>query len=66
MTYSDHFQLADDYLAHLDKTMGSISDPFILSRYTGFLAVSAVTVYELGIKTIFIPDFAIGITALLQ
>jgi hypothetical protein len=53
MTYSDHFRLADDYLAHIDPVISSIADPFIQSRYTGFLAVSAVTVYELAIKNIF-------------
>jgi hypothetical protein len=57
MPYSEHFQLADDYIRHLDSTIGAISDPFIQSRYTGFLAVSAVTVYELAIKTIFV-DFS--------
>lgn len=57
MSYITHFQLADDYIRHLDTMMGSISDPFIKSRYTGFLAVSAVTVYELAIKAIFI-EFA--------
>lgn len=59
MLYTDHFQLADDYIAHLDTVLGSISDPFVKSRHTGFLAVSAVTVYELAIKTIFC-DFARG------
>lgn len=57
MAYIDHFRLADDYIVHLDPVMASIADPFIQSRYTGFLAVSAVTVYELAIKTIFI-EFA--------
>lgn len=57
MSYLDHFQLADDYIAHLDTVMDSIADPFIKSRYTGFLAVTAVTVYELAIKSIFV-DFA--------
>jgi hypothetical protein len=57
MPYVDQFQLADDYLAHLDAVIVQITDPFIKSRYTGFLAVSAVTVYELAIKSIFI-DFA--------
>ena len=57
MSYIDHFQLADDYITHIDPTIRSITDPFILSRYTGFLSDSAVTVYELAIKTIFI-DFA--------
>ena len=57
MSYTTHFQLADDYIKHLDTMMISISDPFIKSRYVGFLAVSAVTVYELAIKTIFV-EFA--------
>lgn len=57
MPYIDYFQLADDYVTHLDATIANIGDPFIQSRHTGFLAVSAVTVYELAIKTIFI-EFA--------
>lgn len=57
MSYTDHFRLADDYVAHLDVVIGTISDPFIKSRYSGFLAVSAVTVYELAIKNVFI-EFA--------
>lgn len=57
MAYSDHFQLVDDYIRHLDTLMGAISDPFLKSRYVGFIAVSAVTVYELAIKSIFI-EFA--------
>lgn len=52
--YSDRFALADDYIAHLDGMMASIADPFIQSRYLGFIAISAVTVYELAIKDIFI------------
>ena len=57
MSYVDHFLLADDYITHIDPTISTISNPFIVSRYTGFLSVSAVTVYELAIKTIFV-DFA--------
>ena len=57
VAYYDHFNLADDYINHLDTLMGSISDPFVKSRYTGFVAISAVTVYELAIKTIFL-EFA--------
>ena len=59
MPYSDHFRLADDYIAHLDVVLGSITDPVFQSRHTGFLAVSAVTVYELAVKTIF-REFARG------
>lgn len=53
MPYTDHFKLTDDLIQHLDIVFGALNDPFIESRYTGFLAVSAVTVYELAIKTIF-------------
>ncbi|MBF0105311.1 MAG: hypothetical protein HQM16_08295 [Deltaproteobacteria bacterium] len=34
-----------------------LNDAFIVSRYTGFLTISAVTVFELALKTIFC-DFA--------
>jgi len=54
MAYQDHFRLADEYILHLDAVMNSIPDPFIKSRYVGFVAVSAVTAYELAIKEIFI------------
>ena len=57
MAYSDYFRLADDLIHHLNGVMGGISDPFIQSRYVGFVAVSASTVYELAIKDIFI-EFA--------
>lgn len=57
MTYSDHFRLTDDLIAHLDQVFATTRDPFIQSRYTGFLAVSAVTVFELALKSVFC-DFA--------
>jgi len=53
MAYCDHFKLADDMIDHLDNVIGGIKDPFITSRYVGFVAVAAVTVYELAIKEIF-------------
>lgn len=53
MAYHDHFKLTDDVIAHLDTVVGGIHDPFIASRYVGFVAVAAVTVYELAIKDIF-------------
>lgn len=59
MPYDEHFRLADDYISHLDAVISGIADPFIKSQYTGFLAVSAVTVYELALKTIFF-EFAQG------
>ena len=57
MAYQDHFKLADDMVVHLNLVTSGIADPFISSRYIGFVAVSAVTVYELAIKEIFC-DFA--------
>jgi hypothetical protein len=57
MPYSDHFKLTDDLIQHLDPILAGLNDPFIESRYTGFLSVSSVTVLELAMKTIFM-DFA--------
>ena len=53
MAYSDHFKLADDFIAHLDTALMGVADAFLVSRYVGFVAVSAATVYELAIKEIF-------------
>ena len=55
--YSDYFKLNDDLIQHLDSVLNSLNDPFIESRYTGFLAVSSDTVLELGLKAIFM-DFS--------
>ena len=54
MSYKDRFELADQFVDHLDATIPKIQDAFIASRYVGFVAVSAVTVYEQAIKDIFI------------
>lgn len=53
MPYSSHFKLADDMIFHLDSIINGVADSFIASRYVGFVAVAAVTVYELAIKDIF-------------
>lgn len=53
MPFTDHFRLTDDLVNHLDPILAGLNDPFIESRYTGFLAVSSVTVLELAMKTIF-------------
>lgn len=53
MAYTDRFQLVEDYLAHLDPLMAGIADPFIQSRYLGFITTAAVTAYELAVKDIF-------------
>lgn len=57
MPYTDHFRLTDDLIQHLDPILDGLNDSFIESRYTGFLAVSSVTVLELSMKTVFL-EFA--------
>ena len=57
MPYDEHFILADNFLGHLDGVISGIQDDELKSRYTGFVAVTSVTVYELAIKQIFF-DFA--------
>lgn len=57
MSYLEHFKLADDLIDQLDSMLVVQPDPLVQARYAGFLAVSAVTVYELAIKRIF-RDFA--------
>ena len=57
MAYKDHFKIADEMIEHLNLTISEISDPFIASRYIGFVSVASVTVYELAIKEIF-TEFA--------
>jgi hypothetical protein len=52
MSFEDRFLLADSFLTHMDPIMGGIGDDFIRSRYSGFLAVAAVTAYELALKDI--------------
>jgi RiboL-PSP-HEPN len=52
VAYADHFKLADNLIAHLTPAVAGIADPFIASRYSGFVAVTAVTVYELAVKEI--------------
>jgi hypothetical protein len=57
MTYSNHFTLADNCIAHLKGVVPGIADPGLRSQYVGFASVVAVTVFELAIKEILI-DFA--------
>jgi len=49
-----HFGLADVYIGYLRTNLAVTADPFIASRDVGFVAVSAVTVYELAVKDVFI------------
>lgn len=53
MPYVNHFRHADDVIVHLDTVVPAIADPLLVAKYSGFVAVAAVTVYELAIKEIF-------------
>jgi hypothetical protein len=55
--YEDRFLAADQYVQHLDAFVPTIQDPLLISRYAGFLAVTAVTVFELAFKDI-VYEFA--------
>ncbi len=52
MDFEQHFQIADDYIEHVDQNIAGLKDGFIQSRYLGFTIVSAVTVYEIAAKDI--------------
>jgi len=57
MAYTDRFIYTDKLVNHLGTIVNTITDSEIKVSYAGFLSVSAVTVYELAIKDIFI-EFA--------
>lgn len=54
MTYIANFQHADDIISHLNVVIPGIKDPLLVTKYVGFVSISAVTVYETAIKEIFI------------
>jgi hypothetical protein len=58
MAYANRFTPADNLITQLSPIIAAVADPNVLVSYAGFLSVSAVTVYELAIKDIFI-DFSI-------
>ncbi|WHZ06325.1 MAG: hypothetical protein OJF59_002833 [Cytophagales bacterium] len=53
MAYVNRFVPTDDLVSHLQPVVTGILDESLKSKYAGFLAVNAVTVYELAIKDIF-------------
>lgn len=53
MAYAAHYASADAVVAHLSTFVPTLP-PDLQAQYTGFAAVSAVTVYELAIKEILI------------
>lgn len=57
MSHTAHFTATDAVMTHLQGVVNTVVDPVLLGQYTGFAAVSAVTVYELAISTIFM-EFA--------
>jgi len=54
MSYVDRFKATDDLINHLQPIVSEMTDEELKSKYAGFLSASAVTVYELAIKDIFI------------
>lgn len=50
MGIAPDFSQPDLILGHLDGLIGTVADDFIKSRYTGFVAVTAVTSYEVNIR----------------
>lgn len=57
MSYLNNFQHADHIAAHLQTVVPTLADHLLKAKYAGFMAVAAVTVYEMAIKQIFC-DFA--------
>ena len=55
--YTNNFNSADDIIRNLRADIVNINDAYISSRYVGFVAVAAVSVYEMALKQIFI-EFA--------
>lgn len=50
MALSPEFSQPDLILGHLDGLVASVTDDFIKSRYTGFVAVTAVTAFETNVR----------------
>lgn len=57
MPYKDNFIFADDLISQLNPIIKNLNNPYIETKFTGFLIVSSVTVLEMALKNIFI-DFA--------
>jgi hypothetical protein len=57
VAYTTYFATADNVITNLATVVAATADPILVGQYTGFAAVSAVTMYELAIKQIFF-DFA--------
>lgn len=53
MPYRDRFISTEVLIPHLTTVTSTITDAGLIANYSGFLSVSAVTVFELAIKDIF-------------
>ena len=51
------FSDSDLFIKYIKDTANSTDDDFITSRYVGFIAVSAVTIYEINVKQL-LKEFA--------
>ena len=51
------FDESDSYMKHVAKAIQDLNDDAISTRYVGFVAITAVTTYEIAIKKILI-EFA--------
>ena len=51
------FADSDSFIQHITDTASSIEDDYVTSRYVGFIATTAVTVYEVAVKKLLI-EFA--------
>jgi hypothetical protein len=58
MPYTDKFVPTDNLITQLSPIIAAVTDPGVKVSYAGFLSVSAITVYELAIKDVFI-DFSV-------
>lgn len=57
MPYADNYRHADDIVQHLNGIVPVLNDALLQAKYTGFVTVAAVTVYEMAVKDLFI-EFA--------
>lgn len=46
----DFFADSDSFIEHIRGAANNIEDDYVTSRYVGFVAVSAITIYEVNVK----------------
>ena len=52
MTFTSRFESTDEFLSHTDEVITDVTDTGIQATYAGFIAISAVTAYELAIRDV--------------